>query len=358
MCGKPKGTPDPDANSGNDEMKHLSLRAILKAGPEAFNAEIQEVKRLEALKEVKGVFGVVLNTETPVVVVDCITFLRAQGMYTEGLFRIPGQQDVVDALKFRYVQEKNEDVLNKIPCEVNDVATLLKSYFRWLPEPIVPRESYDDVLDTCRVSHPTKAALEDAVFESVKRLQSPNRECFCLLIQFLREVAQFEQYNKMSPANLATCFAPSLLRAPEEVSPEQALMDMSPAIGVLCVLIRGDKSLFVPSKDQVKLVVKHKPKSVLPPPGMGVGGDKADKKRASRKKSFFNRRGSKDKDKRKSTDAHLQAPPGLGSGRAPPPPIPSRKDAKKQENVAPPKPAKELRKKSKMPASFDIDETI
>jgi hypothetical protein len=33
-----------------------------------------------------------------VVLCDSIAFLRAQGMYREGLFRIPGNQDVVDAL--------------------------------------------------------------------------------------------------------------------------------------------------------------------------------------------------------------------------------------------------------------------
>jgi len=360
LCGKPKGTPDPDAGLDEEDMKHMSLRAILKAGPEAFDTEIREVQRLNELKKVKGVFGVVLNSETPVVVCDCITYLRAQGMYTEGIFRIPGQQDTVDALKHRYVQEKDEDVLNAIPCEVHDVATLLKSYFRWLPEPLVPMDSYDTVLDTCRTPHETKKALEEAVFKALKDIQSPNRECLCLLVQFLREVAQFEKYNKMSPANLATVFAPSLLRAPEDRSPEQALMDMSPAIGVLVTLIRSDKKLYMPSKDQVKASTKHKPKGVVPPPpGMG----KEDEKRGSRKKSILNafgRRSSKEKE-------GVKAPPGLDNKekKSRPPTLPSRKGSvseskdKEKQKVVPPKPAKEYRKVSKLHAGkFDIDKKV
>ncbi|GBG35050.1 Rho GTPase activating protein, putative [Hondaea fermentalgiana] len=363
LCNKPKGTPDPDADDDDDTMQRMSLKAILKAGPDAFDAEIQEHKRLEALKEVRGVFGVVINSETPIVVCDCIAFLRAQGMYTEGVFRIPGQQDIVDALKFRYVQEnEDEDVLSAIPCEVNDVATLLKSYFRWLPEPAFPYENYDDILDTCRTPKASKEELEDAVFEAMENVQSPNRECICLLIQFLREVAQFEEINKMSPANLATCFAPSLLRAPDTVSPEQALMDMGPAIGVLVTLIRSDRPLFLPPKEQVRASTKHKPRDVLPPPGMGPSAN--ERRRSSLQAGLTQLRKSlgglvrSNKDKGRD----VGAPPGLNQGREGPPPMPSRRDgrgaAATPTTVTPPKPAKELRKKSRMPADYDIDENI
>jgi len=368
LCGKPKGTPDPDADDDDDTMKRMSLRAILKAGPEAFDAEIQEHKRLEALKEVKGVFGVVITSETPVVVCDCIAFLRAQGLYTEGVFRIPGQQDVVDALKFRYVQENpDEDVLSSIPCDVNDVATLLKSYFRWLPEPAVPYANYDELLSTCRTPKASKEELENAVFDAVENIITPNRECICLLLQFLREVAQFERVNKMSPANLATVFAPSLLRAPEDVSPEQALMDMGPAIGVLVTLIKSDRPLFMPPKEEVRNATKHKPTSIVaPPPGMGSS---QEKRRSSfmagidtiRKSMGIGRK----KDHKKS---EVSAPPGLDQGRGSPPPVPTRRGKKDEKHhhdkhhhgamVQPPKPAKELRKKSRMPVGFDIDEKI
>jgi hypothetical protein len=329
LCGKAKGTPDPDA--GDERLKHLSLKAILKAGPEAFNSEIQEVQRLKALKEIKGVFGVLLNSETPVVLCDSIAFLRAQGMYTEGLFRIPGNQDVVDALKFKYSEEKTEDVLNAVPCEVHDVGTLLKSYFRLLPQPVVPKSSYDMLLNACRTSYTSKAELENAVFGALARLQSPNKECLSLLLQFLREVAQFEKYNKMSAANLATCFAPSLLRAPDDVSPEQALMDMSAAIGVLVVLLRSERKLFVPSKETIRAATKHKPKSMVPPPpGLDKGGE--PERRGSKTKTFSLSKTFSNALGRNSTPREPEPvgpPPGMGPPVVPkrdaPPQLPSRK---------------------------------
>jgi len=367
LCGKPKGTPDPDA--GNEAMNHMSLRAILKAGPEAFDAEIREMKRMEALKQVKGVFGVVLNTETPLVVCDCIAFIRAKGMYTEGIFRIPGQQDLVDALKHKYSEEKEEDVLNSLPCEVHDVATLLKSFFRWLPEPIIPKENYEPILGACRTAHGSSADLENAVFSALSKVQSPNRECFSLIVSFLREVAQFEKYNKMSPVNLATCFAPSILVAPDDVSPEQALMDMSPAIGVLVVLIRSERRLFMPAKEQIKASTKHKPRGVLPPPpGLGAAGDK--EKRRSSKSKFANmakpfnhlgRRNSKDQNGEKRRSSHLKSPPGLGPPIPPkredknPPPMPTRRE----HRLAKPKTISGVQKdRRKKAVPIDIDDKI
>jgi hypothetical protein len=56
----------------------MSLRAILRLGPDAFVKE--------------GGFGVPLNSPCPRVLCDCMAFLRQNGMSQEGLFRVPGQQ--------------------------------------------------------------------------------------------------------------------------------------------------------------------------------------------------------------------------------------------------------------------------
>jgi len=218
-----------------------------------------------------------------------------------------------------------EDVLNEVSCEVHDVATLLKSYFRLLKEPLVPKTNYKDLLDTCRTPHKSKEALEDAVFAQLARIQSPNRQCLSLLIQFLREVAQFEKINKMSAVNLATCFAPSLLRAPDDVAPEQALMDMSPAIGVLNTLIKSNRKMFLPGKEMIKASTIHKPKHVLaPPPGLSEPKRKSSKKTFSFKKTFsLSMRSSKSR----TGDG---SPPGLDeqpdTQPKQPPPMPDRKE--------------------------------
>lgn len=151
----------------------------------------------------------------PRIVCDCISYITANGLEVEGIFRIPGEQDTVDALKFAYEKDESRNVLAEMKVEAHDVATLFKLYFRMMPEPLIPTTHYDPILDAVRSEHSTKEELVQSVYKVVQSIPSPNRECFALLLQFLRKVASRQEQNKMTPANLATCFAPSLLRAPD-----------------------------------------------------------------------------------------------------------------------------------------------
>ena len=279
LCGSAKGTPDPDAHADpktRESNKRMSLTALLRAGPDEFAAELQEKRRLDALKSVKGVFGVPLKQSAPRVMCDCMAFILAHGMDVEGIFRVPGQQDTVDALRAAFEKDEARNVLAEIRCEPHDVGTLFKTFFRAMPEPLLPVSHYDALMDSMRAEHATKEELVRAVNDVIKTVPNPQRECFGLVINFLKKVALYQEQNKMTPANLATCFAPSLLRAPDDASAQQALMDMSAAIGALNVLIREPDELAQPSPDEIARNTKYRATSarpnVAPPPGMAAFG--------------------------------------------------------------------------------------
>ena len=256
----------------------MSLTTLLRAGPEEFDRELQEKRRLEALKSIKGVFGVPLKSAAPRLLCDCMAYIEAHGLYTEGIFRVPGQQDTVDAMRAAYEKDENRNVLAEMKCDSHDVATLFKTYFRMLPEPLLPVSHYDLLMDAVRMEHKSKEELVAAVMEVASNIPSPQRECLGLIIHFLKKVSANSDVNKMTPANLATCFAPSLLRAPEGASAQQALMDMSAAIGALNILIRNPVDLPQPDSDEIKRNTKYKvqsmrlPSPVAPPPGMAMAG--------------------------------------------------------------------------------------
>lgn len=125
----------------DDAGSHMSLGAILRAGPEAFQRELDEKRKLEKMGGVKGVFGVPLVSPCPQILCDCVAYVLANGMSTEGVFRIPGQQDVVDFLRSEYEKYSSEgkDILgmHKGKFDIHDIATLFKTYFRQLPDPLV-----------------------------------------------------------------------------------------------------------------------------------------------------------------------------------------------------------------------------
>lgn len=226
-----------------------------------------------------GVFGVELVSSTPTLVCDCIAYLRANGMDTEGVYRIPGDSNTVDFLKAEYEKHNGADDTHDVltnggsTMSVHDVATLCKMFFRELPSPLVPHTHYDVLMDAVRTEHASKEELIKATVDVVRSLPDPNKSLLGMLLNFLSELSQNSEVNKMTPANLATCFAPSLLRAPDDADPTQALMDMSTAIGALNILIKVADVLDKPDPQHVldNTLFVAKVAELKPPPGMGNG---------------------------------------------------------------------------------------
>ena len=62
----------------------------------------------------------------------------------------------------------------------------------------------------------------DALYEVLGKLPPENFRLLGYLVQFLRDVTQNEEVNKMSSANISTCLGPNLIR-PEEQTIEYTL---------------------------------------------------------------------------------------------------------------------------------------
>ncbi|KAH9260729.1 hypothetical protein BASA81_001196 [Batrachochytrium salamandrivorans] len=253
--------------------------------PEQFDRKLQEAKRLEELRKAAAktaVFGVPLTSSCPTLVCDCMAYIRERGMRTEGLFRIPGDTDTVNVLKERYEKGEKSNVLATMRLDIHDVGTLFKLFFRVLPEPLLPTSHYDRLMDSVRHEGGTREEVVAGVLAVVRDIPSPQRECLGMIIHFLREVTLLEQYNKMTPANLATCFAPTLLRAPDSTDAQQAFMDMSAAIGALNILIRDHEPLPTPLAAEIARNTMYNPppassasllpgnSATKPPPGMAA----------------------------------------------------------------------------------------
>ncbi|VDP10521.1 unnamed protein product [Soboliphyme baturini] len=144
--------------------------------------------------------------------------LKLNGAQTEGIFRVPGDIDEVNALKIR-IDRWLLPPLN----DPHIPASLLKCWYRELAEPLVPDHLYQECVDSA----------EDAkrACEMVDRLPPLNRLVFSYLIRFLQVTGLFPlfveslnlflqiivrcenvQYTKMDSSNLAMVMAPNCLR--------------------------------------------------------------------------------------------------------------------------------------------------
>lgn len=267
----------------------MDLLDALSMDPKDVKKEKEDAARLRRLNDQKGVFGIILSSEAPTVLCDCMSYLREHGLDTEGLFRIPGNTDLVADIKKRYEEYYEEgrgkvkrDVLNAKDIssfvEVHDVATLMKGYFRDLAEPLIPVKSHELFIDALVHSKSQEQKI-NRYSGILQNMVTPNRECFSFLISFLREVALFENVNKMNPVNLSTCFAPSLTRTREGASGPESLLDLQMSIQIICDILTyvGPEALHMPSKVTVDENTQYKGAQAPAPPPRKRGTGKPTK---------------------------------------------------------------------------------
>ncbi|NXQ27627.1 RHG24 protein, partial [Alaudala cheleensis] len=146
----------------------------------------------------------------PLLVEQCVDFIRQRGLKEEGLFRLPGQANLVKELQDAF--DCGEKPSFDSNTDVHTVASLLKLYLRELPEPVVPYAKYEDFLSCAKMlSKEEEAGLKELV-KQVKSLPAVNYNLLKYICRFLDEVQSYSGVNKMSVQNLATVFGPNILR--------------------------------------------------------------------------------------------------------------------------------------------------
>eukprot|EP00466_Bigelowiella_natans_P010072 jgi/Bigna1/142160/aug1.67_g16868 len=176
----------------------LEEKGILKAA-KVFGARLDDVVKAHG------------KSGLPKVVVDCVEELRAKHLRHEGLFRIPGNNTNIIALKQKYDYGDNPNLADET---ANDVSGLLKLYLRDMPEPLFPWNKYDELLGAYDNLGQDKG-------ESLRKVAAtcpPNRNLLRnYLFEYCHTLSLNSGVNKMKPRNIAICLAPNVLRPKVEV---------------------------------------------------------------------------------------------------------------------------------------------
>lgn len=163
------------------------------------------------------------NAYVPMIVARCIEIVEERGLSVVGIYRIPGNTAAISALT-EAVNRGFDDICLKDPRweDVNVVSSLLKSFLRNLPEPILPNDFYhmfiaaDKLCGTKRIES-LKGLLNELPPHSYETLKH--------LMQHLNRISQNCLVNLMEPRNLAIVFGPSVVRSANETL-ESAVKDM------------------------------------------------------------------------------------------------------------------------------------
>lgn len=163
----------------------------------------------------RPVFGISLDelfardqSAVPMVVYQCMQAVDLFGLDVEGIYRMSGTASHVNALRDAFNNNApNLDFRNpaNFHHDVNSVATLLKQFFRDLPDPLFTSRAYDYFIDAARVED--ENARRDALHQQINDLPDPNYATLRALVLHLHRVMQNEGRNRMGNSNLAICFA-------------------------------------------------------------------------------------------------------------------------------------------------------
>lgn len=152
------------------------------------------------LKEVKINGG---NVTIPKFVQDACNFVIAN-INTEGLFRKAGsttrQKQIKAGLEMGHKLGKQHHVI--------DVANILKSFFRDLPEALIPPGNIQDTMLKCLITTEKKV---DNLLLTCLLLPLLTLNTLAYFMQFLNKISEYASTNKMTIENLSIIFAPGLM---------------------------------------------------------------------------------------------------------------------------------------------------
>jgi len=214
--------------------KGKALKPALKKRPPLFGGPLEEALVSSPLC-------------VPLLVYECVEYMRRTAMHVMGIFRISGNNDTI--LHIKTLFEKAHSIASETDqgtgvelTDPHEAASVLKLYLRELPDPLIPFSFYSSFIEI----EETKSEDLDAKITKYKaliaRLPASHRALLAYLIQFLAACTQYEKETKMDAQNFAIVFAPSLFR-PQCDSPK-TLRDMPHSIDCLKTFIVQSSIIF------------------------------------------------------------------------------------------------------------------
>ncbi|XP_077299635.1 beta-chimaerin-like isoform X2 [Arctopsyche grandis] len=194
------------------------------------------------LKKLRGVFGIDLTTllnahssTLPFVVKKCVKEIEARGMEQEGIYRISGFADEIEALKMALDRDGEAANLSEYS-NINVIAGCLKLYLRLLPIPLLTDQLHQKLIDASYLK--TLSDQISSFREILTDLPPAHYNTLQYMIQHLHRVSLQAHVNKMNAHNLCTVFVPTLMAIPPQST------DLTQEIHVLEIFVTNSAKIF------------------------------------------------------------------------------------------------------------------
>lgn len=156
------------------------------------------------------------NRFVPLIVEVCCNVVEERGLEYTGIYRVPGNNAAISSMQ----EELNSKGMTDIDIQedkwrdLNVISSLLKSFFRKLPEPLFTNEKYAEFIEANRTEDSVERLKE--LKRLIYELPDHHYETLKYLCAHLKKVSDNCEKNKMEPRNLAIVFGPTLVRTSED----------------------------------------------------------------------------------------------------------------------------------------------
>ncbi|XP_045473160.1 rho GTPase-activating protein 21 isoform X3 [Harmonia axyridis] len=191
------------------------------------------------------------NHYVPKFVEICTDIVDERGLQTIGIYRVPGNNASITALS-EEVNRNYEDVPTDDArwTDVHVVSSLLKSFFRKLPDSLVTNSFYLSFIRADKIENPKHRMQE--LKRLIKHLPPHNYHTLKHLVLHLNRVMANSEVNKMDAKNVAIVFGPNIVR-PEEETMAEMVSNNSHQCKILVTLLNHASWFFSDSEDECDL---------------------------------------------------------------------------------------------------------
>lgn len=180
----------------------------------------------------------------------CIETIETRGLDDQGLYRIGGVNSRVTRLLQMCLDRKNynkttgqvtmPDFSDPVEWETKTITSALKNYLRNLSEPLMTYNLHPSIIEAAKIEN--LETRTNRIKSLIQQLPIRNFTLLKILVEHLRKVAINSQKNLMTVSNLGICFAPTLMRGPDESS--LSIMEIKYSNVVANTLIEDYDSIF------------------------------------------------------------------------------------------------------------------
>lgn len=173
-----------------------------------FGASLTEVYKEEGL-----LASAANGVRCPIPVYRCVEYLR-NVITLEGLFRVSGTWGEINRLKAAFESGESPDFA-KVD-NPHSVSSLLDTYLRQLPDPLLTTSLYDDFIRCGSI--PDIPERVKAVGNVIHQLPDAHFSLLKYLLPFFKDITTHVGKNKMDARNLGLIFGPILMGGDEALS--------------------------------------------------------------------------------------------------------------------------------------------